>query len=81
MEQDNIETVIIEFELQAKYQLLFQAMLQGEDGLAFVRCVNGVQQLWTTSVQVGELRDWLKCLPDSFNLCILNDYIWSSESI
>ncbi|MDX8387726.1 MAG: hypothetical protein R8M46_04220 [Ghiorsea sp.] len=80
MPQNKLETVIIEFDLQAQYQLLFQAMLQGEDGLAFVRCVDGVQQLWTTSLQVDELKGWLmKYLPDSFNLCILNEYIWSSE--
>ena len=71
-----IDTVIIEFELEAKHQLLFQAMLQGEDGLGFVRCVNGEQQLWTTSLQIEEIKEWLKCLPASFNLRILNEYIW-----
>ena len=73
-----IDTVIIEFELAAKHQLLLQAMLQGEDGLGFVRCVDGVQQLWTTSSQIEEIKEWLKCLPASFNLCILNEYIWKN---
>ena len=79
MPQYTLETVIIEFDLQAPEQLLFQAMLQGEDGLAFVRCVDGVQQLWTTSAQVEELKVWLKCLPESFNLTILKEYCWSKS--
>jgi len=73
------ETIIIEFELEKKQQLLFQALLQGEDGLAFVRCMHGVQQLWTTSSQIDALKDWLKCLPKSFNLCILQEYVWTGE--
>lgn len=75
------ETTIIEFELEAKHQLMFQAMLQGEDGLAFVRCVNGVQQLWTTSTQVSALYDWLQCLPETFNLRILRQYVWEHEAV
>jgi len=73
------ETIIIEFELEKKQQRLFQALLQGEDGLAFVRCVDGMQQLWTTSSQVETLKEWLKCLPKSFNLCILQEYVWMGE--
>ncbi|MDQ7003346.1 MAG: glutamate racemase [Ghiorsea sp.] len=73
------ETMIIEFELEKKQQLLFQALLQGEDGLGFVRCIHGVQQLWTTSAQLDALKDWLKSLPKSFNLCILQEYVWTGE--
>ncbi|MCF6208638.1 MAG: glutamate racemase [Ghiorsea sp.] len=73
------ETIIVEFTLEKKQHLLFQALLQGEDGLAFVRCVDGVQQLWTTSSQIDALKDWLKCLPKSFNLCILQEYVWTGE--
>jgi len=73
------ETLIIEFELSAKHQLLFQAMLQGEDGLAFVRCVHGAQQLWTTAPQLEEVYAWLKCLPAHFNIRILREYVWSNE--
>ncbi|WP_081881075.1 glutamate racemase [Ghiorsea bivora] len=73
------ETIIVEFSLEKKQQLLFQALLQSEDGLAFVRCVHGVQQLWTTSAQVETLKEWLKCLPKSFNLCILQEYVWTGE--
>ncbi len=72
------ETMIIEFELAAKYQLLFQALLQGEDGLAFVRCVHGVQQLWTTAGQLEEVNAWLKCLPGHFNIRILQTYRWKA---
>ena len=73
------ETIIVEFTLEKKQHLLFQALLQGEDGLAFVRCKHGVQQLWTTSSQIDALKDWLKCLPKSFNLCILQEYVWTGE--
>jgi len=76
-----LDTVIIEFELEAKQHLIFQALLQGEDGLAFVRCVDGVQQLWTTSRQSNEARNWLKTLPSSFNIRILREYIWSKEGV
>ena len=73
---DTFDTEIIEFELEDKYQLLFQAMLQGEDGLAMVRCIDGVQQIWTTTPQLDELMDWLKCLPEHFNVRILRKYRW-----
>ena len=73
------EIMIVEFELSDKQHLLFQALLQGEDGLAFVRCVDGVQQLWTTAVQLGEVKVWLKSLPEPFNVRILREYIWKGE--
>ncbi|MDQ6980121.1 MAG: glutamate racemase [Ghiorsea sp.] len=73
------ETIIVEFTLEKKQHRLFQALLQGEDGLAFVRCVHGVQQLWTTSSQIDALKDWLKCLSKSFNLCIVQEYVWTGE--
>jgi len=70
------ETVIIEFELKTKQHLLFQALLQGEDGLAFVRCAHGVQQLWTTSEQVEALYVWLKFLPKHLSVHVVREYIW-----
>ena len=73
----NPETIIIVFEIETKRQLMLQALLQGEDGLGFVRCMDGAQQLWTTSSQIREVKDWLKCLPTSFNLRILDEYTWS----
>jgi glutamate racemase len=76
MQSASLDTIIIPFELEKKQHLLFQALLQGEDGLAFVRCVDGVQQLWTTSVQVEALKAWLKTLPKNMKLNILETSVW-----
>ncbi len=44
----------------------FQGMLDGEDGLAILRCrdaAGDAQQLWTTRSMLGELRAWVASLP------------------
>jgi len=74
---DLIQTTIIEFELETKQQLMFQALLQGEDGLALVRCVDGVQQLWTTASQVERLQSWLSLLPKTLQIHQLRSYLWT----
>ncbi len=76
-----MDTVVIIFTLNKPQQRLFQALLQGEDGLALVRCIGGVQQLWTTSLQLDELLFWLKDLPKTMNICILRQYIWKKGGI
>jgi len=71
-----LQTVMMEFDMPAQQQRLFQAWLQAEDGLALVRCVDGVQQLWTTAVQVDEVLLWLKSLPESLGVVVLRQYVW-----
>jgi len=75
------QTIIIEFELQAKQQLMFQALLQGEDGLGLVRCVDGIQQLWTTTGQFERLQVWLAALPENLQVHQLRSYTWSGASV
>lgn len=74
-------TMIIEFELAAKQHLMFQALLQGEDGLALVRCIGGVQQLWTTTGQFESLQQWLAALPESLQVHQLRSYRWVGTNV
>lgn len=73
------QTLIVEFIMPARQQNRFQGLLQGEDGLAVVRCFDPEKkkmQLWTTAVQKEELYDWLRSLPDSLQIQILREWSW-----
>jgi len=77
--QPDHQTLIIEFTMPAPQQMLFQSMLQAEDGLAVVRCFDPEkkkQLLWTPAVQQQELYEWLESLPDSLELKILRQWYW-----
>jgi len=71
-------TLIIEIAIAPKQLVLFQAILQGEDGLAVMRCFDlekKKQQLWTTANQKDEVYDWLKGLPENLNLSVTGEWI------
>lgn len=75
-------TLIIEIELPVKLSFRFQMLLEGEDGLAVVRCFDPEhkkQQLWTTPSQRDELLDWLTSLPDVFQVKVLDQWLWGSR--
>ena len=75
-------TVIIEIALPVKLSFRFQMLLEGEDGLAVVRCYDPEhkkQQLWTTPNQKGDLLNWLGTLPDEFEIKVLRDWLWHEE--
>ncbi|NWF35704.1 DUF4911 domain-containing protein [Mariprofundus sp. KV] len=75
-------TLIIEIELPVKLSFRFQMLLEGEDGLAVVRCYDPEhkkQQLWTTPSQRDELLGWLQSLPAVFQLKVLDQWLWGSR--
>jgi len=75
-------TLIIEIELPVKLSFRFQMLLEGEDGLAVVRCYDPEhkkQQLWTTPSQRDELLGWLRSLPAVFQVKVLDQWLWDSR--
>ncbi len=69
---------VIELDVPAKYALLLQAWLLGEDGLGVIRCMDAdkkKQQLWTTVCQKEEVHAWLQSLPKHFE--ITGEWLWS----
>ncbi len=73
------EVLIVEVALPARQVVFFQGLLQGEDGLAVMRCFDPQhikQQLWTTVAQREALMDWLASLPERIGLEVLDEWIW-----
>lgn len=65
------DLAIIVVRLPAGQVVRFQGMLDGEDGLAILRCRDpetNEQQLWTTQDQLGELRAWIGSLPGALQI-------------
>ena len=74
------QTLVVEFTMPARQQIRFQGILQGEDGLAVVRCFDvekKKQQLWTPAGQKEELYAWLDSLPQSLGLKVLREWYWT----
>ncbi len=63
-----------------KYAVVrFQSLLDGEDGLATLRCMDkasGEQELWTTKVQIDELRRWLASMPPELGVKIIREDVF-----
>jgi len=77
------QTLIIEVTMPARQMIRFQTILQGEDGLAVVRCFDPEkkkQQLWTPAAQREELYEWLEGLPDSLAVAVLGEWYWHDVS-
>jgi len=71
------QTLIIEFVVAPRQSILFQSILQGEDGLGVVRCFDPEkkkQQLWTSADQKHEVYDWLKSLPEHLNVEVTGEW-------
>jgi len=72
------DLAIIVVRLPAGQVVRFQGVLDGEDGLATLRCRNpetNEQQLWTTQAQLGELRGWINSLPDALQVEIVREEV------
>ena len=81
--QNNALTLIVEVSMPARQQVRFQNILQGEDGLAVVRCFDPEKkrmQLWTVPAQKEELYDWLAGLPKSLELQLLREWLWDEAA-
>jgi len=68
---------VIELDVPPNRALMLQAWLLGEDGLGVIRCLDAEkrkQQFWTTVCQKEEAHDWLKSLPETFE--ITDEWLW-----
>lgn len=68
---------VIELDVPPSRALILQAWLLGEDGLGVIRCLDSEkkkQQLWTTVCQKEDVYDWLKSLPEAFE--ITGQWLW-----
>jgi len=66
-----LQTLIIEIAMLPRHLVLFQAILQGEDGLCVMRCFDPEkkkQQLWTTPAQKDEVYAFLNSLPEHLDI-------------
>jgi len=65
------DLAIIVIRLPAGQVVRFQGMLDGEDGLATLRCRDAArneQQIWTTQAQLNQVRSWILSLPDELQV-------------
>jgi len=70
---------IVEVELPPSQVVLMQSLVQGEEGLATVRCMdpNGKrQQFWTTAAMLPELNEWLGSLPETIDIKVTGQWRW-----
>ena len=77
------KTLVVEIELPVKLSFRFQMLLEGEGGLAVVRCYDPEhkkQQLWTTPSQRAELLNWLTTLPEALEVKVLAEWTWGDEA-
>jgi len=77
------QVFIIELIIAPKQSILFQSILQGEDGLGVMRCFDPEkkkQQLWTSADQKDEVYDWLKSLPESLECSVTGEWYWEDGS-
>jgi len=77
------EAWIVEVEVAPEKMVLFQALVQAEEGLAVVRCRDPnkrLQQLWTTQSQREELIAFLSSLPASLRVRIVREWPWRKEA-
>jgi len=72
------QTLIIELIVARRQSVLFQSILQGEDGLGVIRCFDPEkkkQQLWTTPAQKDEVYAFLNSLPDDLDIELTGEWI------
>jgi len=77
MQMHDYDIWIIELAVPPSRALMLQAWLLAEDGLGVIRCFDSKkrkQQFWTTVSQKSEAHDWLKSLPESFELT--GEWLW-----
>lgn len=71
-------TLVIELELPPQQLALFQGLLQGEEGLALIRCFDPAklrQQLWTAPSQRTNVFEWLRSLPAHLRWQVVGEWV------
>jgi len=79
--KDGSDVVIVEFTVPPANAVLLQSILQGEDGLATIRCFDPekrLQQFWTTRDQLDELQAWIASMPESMDIQLTGEWFWRS---
>jgi len=74
--------IIVEFLLPAPQAIRLQSLLQGEDGLAIIRCFDPEkkrQQFWTTLDQRDDLYRWLGSLPQHLSVEVTGEWVWQKN--
>ncbi|NOR73387.1 MAG: DUF4911 domain-containing protein [Mariprofundaceae bacterium] len=77
------DVVIVEVLLPQAEAVLLQSLLQGEDGLATIRCLDPEkkrQQFWTTAEQLDDLYQWLDSLPNTLHVEVTDEWRWQEGS-
>ncbi|MCF7821499.1 MAG: DUF4911 domain-containing protein [Mariprofundaceae bacterium] len=77
------DVVIVEVSLPPAEAVLLQSLLQGEDGLATIRCMDPEkkrQQFWTTPQQLDDLYRWLDSLPNILHVEVTGEWCWQDNS-
>ena len=77
MESSIRQVLVVEVDLVPRQLALFQALLQGEGGLATIRCRDPEkrkQQLWTSPSQRHELYAWFDSLPAELRPQLLGEW-------
>ena len=73
----NGDAVIVTVRLSPAQAVLFQGMLNGEDGLAVMRSLDAndrsLHELWTVPDQLPELYGWLANLPSTLQVHIVGE--------
>jgi len=70
------ELAVVVVRMPRRQVVRFQGMLDGEDGLAILRCRDAAadtQQLWTTRARLGELRAWIAGLPAKMRVEVVRE--------
>jgi len=70
------ELAVIVVRMPAGQVVRFQGMLDGEDGLAILRCrdtTRGTQQLWTTYSMLDALYAWIDSLPEVLQVEVVRE--------
>ena len=78
------EVVVVEFKVPRTQAVRLQSILQGEDGLATIRCFDPEkikQQFWTTRDQLSELYEWIGSLPESCGIEVTGEWLWQKEEV
>ncbi len=73
------EVWIVELRLKPADAACFQGILQGEEGLAVMRCFDPAghrQQLWTSTAMRDELRAWLETMRGRADFEVLDQWAW-----
>ena len=68
------DTAIVVVRVEPPAALLFQGLLQGQDGMAVMRSRDAdrsLHELWTVPAQLAELHAWLEGLPPRLGVRVI----------